>query len=72
MESEKHGDRGRFDLPPDPKAPVPPPPPNGFVVVDELPKPEPKPGQRDDHVRVRTRLEESHGTHLAGKEKEEN
>ena len=51
-------DSGRKShLPPDPKPPVAVPPPKGFVVV-ELPKPVPKPVQKDDHVRGRNGLEE--------------
>lgn len=45
---QEYGGHGRFDLPPDPKPPGAAPPPNGFVVVEELPKPEPKPVQEDD------------------------
>lgn len=44
---------GRLDLPPDPKPPVAPAPPNGFVV-DEVPKPEPKPVRGDEVVRIQT------------------
>lgn len=47
-----YGGCGRSDLPADPKPPVAPPPPNGFVVVDEVPKPEPKPVRGDENVRI--------------------